>query len=694
MASVIGWASASHCTARLEVAVAAVAQGDLGVAARDRRGGGDAGGDLLDRGGELVVGEDPARPARAAGPPRPRTVRPVSSSSRALASPDDVRQQVGRGHARVHPELHEGRAQPGARGGVPDVAGQGQAEAGADRRPVDRGDGGHLELRGSRARRGRTPSSGCAGSRPRRPARSRSSRCCRPSRTRVPSPVTTTTRTRPVRRQLVDRRAPRRPSSASDMALRWSGLSRTSRTTPSDGRSRRRWSRVSGVVGHVGDMARRLPLRRTRLAPAAAPAWIERERGLGSNEVRAPNPGGFPPTSPAETTRVNDEEAVMAETWSGEFYCVKCKEKREAERRGQGQRQGHPDGQGRLPRLRHQPEPHPRQGLTQPVSSTADRHGGTPPRRGPAVVVPSLRPRGLWTAVSRRCASPQPSVPSHARSARSALAPGLRVVRRGPRPPPGRAVRRAAGSCCRAPTRRRAHARRAPRRGSPSTPTSPTRPTCWRGSTRHGCLDDRGRAAPRRVTGVGSSPASRCSATSALTRGPLLAAAGVTLVADRRATPTSCSSLARRRAGPRPARPAAPRRRTSHLVVRLVDGGAVVGPFVVPGTHRLPALHRRAPEPARPRPRRRSLAATCEATARAARPTVSPDVADAGAGRRWRSAWAVRDVRRPPRRRAARDLVADRPARPATRPTRGRTAWPQASGVWMLLARLARRQAR
>jgi hypothetical protein len=36
------------------------------------------------------------------------------------------------------------------------------------------------------------------------------------------------------------------------------------------------------------------------------------------------------PDPPAETTRTNDEEAVMAETWSGEFYCVKCKEKREA----------------------------------------------------------------------------------------------------------------------------------------------------------------------------------------------------------------------------------------------------------------------------------------------------------------------------------------------------------------------------
>jgi hypothetical protein len=26
----------------------------------------------------------------------------------------------------------------------------------------------------------------------------------------------------------------------------------------------------------------------------------------------------------------SSKEAVMAETWSGEFYCVKCKEKREA----------------------------------------------------------------------------------------------------------------------------------------------------------------------------------------------------------------------------------------------------------------------------------------------------------------------------------------------------------------------------
>ena len=48
-----------------------------------------------------------------------------------------------------------------------------------------------------------------------------------------------------------------------------------------------------------------------------------------SCEVRHRTPAGFPYV-PAETTKMM-KEAVMAETWSGEFYCVKCKEKREAE---------------------------------------------------------------------------------------------------------------------------------------------------------------------------------------------------------------------------------------------------------------------------------------------------------------------------------------------------------------------------
>jgi hypothetical protein len=44
---------------------------------------------------------------------------------------------------------------------------------------------------------------------------------------------------------------------------------------------------------------------------------------------RRASPTGFP-TNPVVTRR-EIKEAVMAETWSGEFYCVKCKEKREAE---------------------------------------------------------------------------------------------------------------------------------------------------------------------------------------------------------------------------------------------------------------------------------------------------------------------------------------------------------------------------
>jgi len=35
--------------------------------------------------------------------------------------------------------------------------------------------------------------------------------------------------------------------------------------------------------------------------------------------------------SPSRRPRIlKSKEAVMAETWSGEFYCVKCKAKREA----------------------------------------------------------------------------------------------------------------------------------------------------------------------------------------------------------------------------------------------------------------------------------------------------------------------------------------------------------------------------
>ena len=115
----------------------------------------------------------------------------------------------------------------------------------------------------------------------------------------------------------------------------------------------------------------------------------------------------------------------MAETWSGEFYCVKCKEKREAERRGQGQRQGHPDGQGCLPRLRHEPEPHPRQGLI----ATALRAGGTPPRRGPAAALPGP---GRTTRSGRACgqAFAAADVLGQAHRMRPLLRPGTHVLRR------------------------------------------------------------------------------------------------------------------------------------------------------------------------------------------------------------------------------------------------------------------------
>ena len=39
-------------------------------------------------------------------------------------------------------------------------------------------------------------------------------------------------------------------------------------------------------------------------------------------------PHDSPPTTSFE---IEHKEAVMAETWSGEFYCVKCKEKRQAD---------------------------------------------------------------------------------------------------------------------------------------------------------------------------------------------------------------------------------------------------------------------------------------------------------------------------------------------------------------------------
>ena len=131
----------------------------------------------------------------------------------------------------------------------------------------------------------------------------------------------------------------------------------------------------------------------------------------------------------------------MAETWSGEFYCVKCKEKREAEGEIQRQRQGHQDGQGRLPGLRHQPEPHPRQGL----------------RASALELIAAASPFGwrrrlhlpLWRAVDD---GPRPSPSWHRRRHAHAHVPSL--------------VRRPAARAARLPARlARARGRRARRRG-------------------------------------------------------------------------------------------------------------------------------------------------------------------------------------------------------------------------------------
>ena len=57
-----------------------------------------------------------------------------------------------------------------------------------------------------------------------------------------------------------------------------------------------------------------------------------RRVGIGPAQPAGP-PAGFPcePSRRDDPNNHKSKEAVMAETWSGEFYCVKCKEKREAE---------------------------------------------------------------------------------------------------------------------------------------------------------------------------------------------------------------------------------------------------------------------------------------------------------------------------------------------------------------------------
>jgi len=74
-------------------------------------------------------------------------------------------------------------------------------------------------------------------------------------------------------------------------------------------------------------------------APSAchgfAQAWstVKAARGpfreLPAGFLQPEKTGQNPP--PRRPRRRIGKEAVMAETWSGEFYCVKCKEKRQAD---------------------------------------------------------------------------------------------------------------------------------------------------------------------------------------------------------------------------------------------------------------------------------------------------------------------------------------------------------------------------
>ena len=61
---------------------------------------------------------------------------------------------------------------------------------------------------------------------------------------------------------------------------------------------------------------------------------------------------------------INKETPMADETYKGEFYCVKCKEKREAEGKVVVSDNGRRMAKGVVPRLRHEPQPHPGQGLT------------------------------------------------------------------------------------------------------------------------------------------------------------------------------------------------------------------------------------------------------------------------------------------------------------------------------------------
>ena len=170
---------------------------------------------------------DQPEPQRLVGVDGASGQQQVASVRRA----DDVGQQPGRGHPRVHAQPHERRREPGGRrrrtGGRTPAPGRAPPRSPGRSRPRSSARRG----RGRTARPGRTAASGPAGRPPWRPGSLGDPRGVAPGAERMPAPVTTSTR-----RSRSAARSVMSPLQASvigpDMALRWSGWSRVASTTP------------------------------------------------------------------------------------------------------------------------------------------------------------------------------------------------------------------------------------------------------------------------------------------------------------------------------------------------------------------------------------------------------------------------------------------------------------------------------
>ena len=147
------------------------------------------------------------------------------------------------------PSFTNGHAQPGARGGVPEVAGQRQAQPGADRRPVDRGDGGHLEAPDREPGPVERASSGCAGGRRVASGSLAIHEVLPPEQKAEPSPVTTTARTRAVGGELVDGRDPGRGHLVGHRVALVGVVEGEQRRRPSRGALEAQVGEVGGVSG-------------------------------------------------------------------------------------------------------------------------------------------------------------------------------------------------------------------------------------------------------------------------------------------------------------------------------------------------------------------------------------------------------------------------------------------------------------